>query len=106
MSDERSAFQKHEIEQLMAANPQPLEGYLAQLGSIERHDTRRRLGSVTCPSMVLVGREDILIYPKLSRRLHDELPASAWVEVAGGHACLWEFPDDFNRAVLDFLASV
>jgi 3-oxoadipate enol-lactonase len=95
-----------EIEELMAANPQPPEGYLAQLHSIETHDTRGRLGSVTCPSMVLAGREDILIYPKLSRRLHDELPASAWVEVPGGHACLWEFPDDFNRAVLDFLASV
>jgi pimeloyl-ACP methyl ester carboxylesterase len=95
-----------EIEQLMAENPQPPDGYLAQLHSIETHDTRGRLGAVTCPSMVLVGREDILIYPKLSRRLHDELPRSTWVEVAGGHACIWEYPDDFNRAVLDFLASV
>jgi 3-oxoadipate enol-lactonase len=92
-----------EIEQLMAENPQPPEAYLAQLHSIETHDTRGRLGAVTCRAMTLVGREDILIYPKLSRRLHDELPSSMWVEVAGGHACIWEFPDDFNRAVLEFL---
>ena len=58
----------------MAANPQSPEGYLAQLRSIETHDTRGRLGAVTCPAMTLVGEEDILIYPKLSRRLHDELP--------------------------------
>jgi 3-oxoadipate enol-lactonase len=90
----------------MAANPQPVDGYLAQLSSIEDHDTRGRLGAVTCPTMTLVGREDILIYPKLSRRLHDELPSSTWVEVPGGHACLWEDPDAFNAAVLDFLGSV
>ena len=95
-----------EIEELMAANPQPPEGYLAQLSSIETHDTRGRLGAVTCPALTLVGEEDILIYPKLSRRLHDELPSSTWAEVPGGHACLWEFPDEFNRAVLDFLSGV
>ena len=90
----------------MAGTPQSPEGYLAQLHSIEAHDTRGRLGAVTCPSLTLVGREDILVYPRLSRRLHDELPNSTWVEVAGGHACLWELPDEFNRAVLDFLAAV
>jgi 3-oxoadipate enol-lactonase len=95
-----------EIEQLMAANPQSPEGYLAQLHSIEAHDTRGRLAAVTCPTLTLAGREDILIYPKLSRRLHDELPTSTWVEVPGGHACLWEFPDEFNQAVLDFLGGV
>jgi len=61
---------------------------------------------VTCPAMTLVGAEDILVYPKLSRRLHDELPSSQWVEVPGGHGCLWEHPAAFNRAVLGFLASV
>ena len=95
-----------EIEELMAANPQPPDGYLAQLSSIETHDTRGRLSSVTCPALTLVGEEDILIYPKLSRRLHDELPSSTWIEVPGGHACLWEYPDEFNRAVLGFLSDV
>ncbi len=66
------------IEQFMAANPQPLAAYLSQLASIEEHDTRGRLGAVTCPALTLVGAEDIIIYPKLSRRLHDELPNSQW----------------------------
>ena len=38
---------------------------------------------MTCPALTLVGDEDILIYPKLSRRLHEELPSSTWVEVPG-----------------------
>ncbi len=103
---EQRTAELEEIEALMAANPQPPEGYLAQLSSIETHDTRGRLSAVTCPAMTLVGEEDILIYPKLSRRLHEELPSSTWVEVPGGHACLWEYPEEFNQAVLEFLAGV
>lgn len=95
-----------EIETLMAGNPQPTDGYLAQLHSIETHDTRGRLGAVTVPVLTLVGGQDILIYPGLSRRLHDELPDSRWVEVKGGHACLWEYPDSFNNAVIEFLHSL
>jgi 3-oxoadipate enol-lactonase len=95
-----------EFEQFMSANPQPLDSYLAQLSSIELHDTRGRLSAVTCPALTLVGEEDILIYPKLSRRLHDELHDSTWAEVPGGHACLWEHPAPFNEAVLEFLAGL
>ena len=95
-----------EIEELMANNPQPLDAYLAQLDSIEQHDTRGRLAAVTCPALTLVGESDLIIYPKLSRRLHDELPDSTWAETQGGHGCLWEYPDAFNAAVLSFLQGV
>ena len=103
---ENKEAQLREIEVLMAANPQPPEAYLAQLHAIETHDTRGRLRAVTCPALTLAGAEDILIYPGLSRRLHDELPRSTWVEVPGGHACAWEHPGPFNAAVLAFLDSV
>jgi pimeloyl-ACP methyl ester carboxylesterase len=95
-----------EIEEYMANNPMPAEGYLAQLAAIETHDTRGRVGAITCPVLTLVGQEDILVYPKLSRRLHEELPSSTWVEVQGGHACLWEYPDSFNGAIVTFLGTV
>jgi pimeloyl-ACP methyl ester carboxylesterase len=95
-----------EIEEYMASNPMPAEPYLAQLSAIETHDTRGRLGAVSCPVLTLVGEQDLIIYPKLSRRMHEELPDSTWVEVRGGHACLWEYPDSFNEAVLRFLEGV
>ena len=56
--------------------------------------------------LTLVGEGDLLVYPKLSRRLHEELPSSTWVEVKGGHACLWEHPDSFNAAILTFLGGL
>jgi 3-oxoadipate enol-lactonase len=94
------------VQDEMANNPQTVEAYLAQLHSIEQHDTRGRLSAVTCPSLTLIGEEDLIVYPKLSRRLHDELPHSTWSQVPGGHACLWEHPDAFNAAVLDYLAGI
>jgi len=29
-----------------------------------------------------------------------------WRTTRGGHGCLWEFPDEFNKTVLDFLETV
>jgi 3-oxoadipate enol-lactonase len=85
---------------------QPTPAYLAQLHSIQTHDARARLGSLNVPTLVLAGEADILIPVKLSRRLHALIPAARWATARGGHACLWEYPDQFNRAFLAFIASV
>ena len=79
-------FEQHEdvvveIEGLMAANPQPVDGYLAQLASIEDHDTRGRLGAVTCPAMTLVGRGG---HPHLSQALAAAARGAAQLEVGRG----------------------
>src|SRR5262245_37617583 len=95
-----------EVEAELAANPMDTAAYLAQLEAIEVHDTRGRLAAVTCPTLTLVGEQDLIIYPSLSRRMHEELPSSTWCEVPGGHACLWELPDAFNAAVLAYLDGV
>jgi 3-oxoadipate enol-lactonase len=95
-----------EFEADMAQMPQPVEAYLAQLHSIQTHDTTDRLSEIRVPTLVLAGEEDILIPVPLSRRLHEGIAGSAWGTTAGGHACLWESPQPFNRAVLDFLAGV
>jgi 3-oxoadipate enol-lactonase len=95
-----------EFEADMAAMDQPLEAYLAQLSSIQTHDTTSRLAELQVPTLVLAGEEDILIPVSLSRELHELIPGSTWATTAGGHACLWESPDPFNQAVLQFLAGV
>ena len=85
--------------------PQPVDAYLAQLESIRTHDTTARLGAIDVPTLVLAGEEDILIPVRLSERLRDGIAGSTWRTTRGGHACLWEFPDDFNQALLEFLAA-
>jgi len=92
-----------EFEAAMAALDQPVEAYLAQLNSIQTHDTRARLKAIKVPTMVLAGAEDILIPMNLSRELHSLIPGAEWATSKGGHAFLWEFPGPFNQAVLGFV---
>jgi 3-oxoadipate enol-lactonase len=94
-----------EFEADMAAMPMPVDAYLAQLHSIQTHDTTARLGGITVPTLVLAGEEDILIPVSLSRRLHDAIGGSSWATVPGGHGCMWEHPGPFNQAVLDFVSA-
>jgi 3-oxoadipate enol-lactonase len=89
-----------EFEEAMATLTMPIDAYLAQLSSIQTHDTTARLGEITAPTTVIAGEVDILIPVELSRRLHEGIAGSRFVTVAGGHACIWEHPDSFNEAVI------
>ncbi len=77
--------------------------YLAQLAVIQQHDATARIGGLTVPSLVLAGEEDLLIPTALSHDLHELIPGSAWATVKGGHGCVWEHPDSFNSAYVQFL---
>ena len=94
-----------EFEGEMAQMPMAVDTYLAQLSSIQTHDTRDRVGSIAAPTMVLAGEEDILIPVSLSKELHSLIPGATWKTTRGGHACCWEHPDEFNQALLEFWSS-
>jgi 3-oxoadipate enol-lactonase len=92
-----------EFEAEMAAMPMPVEAYLAQLNVIQKHDTTGRLDSIRVPTLVLAGEEDILIPVRLSKRLQESIPSAAWATSKGGHACMWERPQEFNATFLGFV---
>jgi 3-oxoadipate enol-lactonase len=91
-----------EFETAMRYMDQPIHAYLAQLAVIQQHDTTSRLGQIAVPTLVLAGEQDILIPVSLSRRLHEQIPRSQWATTRGGHACLWEYPAEFNQTFLEF----
>ena len=95
-----------EFETAMRYIDQPIPAYLAQLHSIQTHDATERLGSLNLPTLVLAGETDILIPVELSRRLQSLIPRARWATTKGGHACLWEYPDEFNGACTAFIKSV
>lgn len=92
-----------EFTEAMAQLDMSVEPYLAQLAVIQAHDTMDRIGTLNVPTLVLAGEQDILIPVRLSRRLHAAIPGAEWATVPGGHACLWESPDPFNKTFIEFI---
>lgn len=105
-SDQNRMEELAAVEDAMRFMSMGTPAYLAQLAVIQRFDVRKevgRLGQMGVPVMVLAGEEDILIPTALSRELQGMIPGSLWREVKGGHGCSLEFPDEFNKALLDFI---
>lgn len=88
--------------------------YLAQLNAILVFDSTDRLAELArlqqqqqqpkgsgTQIVVLAGESDILIPTSLSRELFGLIPSAIWRTARGGHACNWEFPDEFNKTCLD-----
>ena len=95
-----------EVDGAMAAIDINTDEYLSQLNVIQAFDTTHEVHKLSnLRVLVLAGIEDILIPTALSHDLHRRITGSEWRTVKGGHACLWEFPDDFNQAMLQFLES-
>lgn len=61
------------------------------------------LRKIKAPTLVLVGRDDILTPPVFSRTLARLIPKAKLQIIAGGHGFFIEEAEAFNRAVLAFL---
>lgn len=84
--------------------PQPPEAFLRQANAIRSFDALDRLHRVQVPTLVLVGDQDILTPPWSARELASTIPGAALKIIeGGGHGFSFEIPDEFNRAVLEFL---
>jgi len=93
----------------MLANPypQPAHAFARQIAADGEHDTRNRIGQITAPTLVLVGKEDLFVPVKLAEEFAAGIPNAELVVLeGGGHLSCIEIPDKFNQAVLDFLAKV
>lgn len=67
-------------------------------------DTRDRVGSIACPTMLVVGGSDHMT-GRSSRETADLMPGCEVVVVPnGGHLCHMTDPEIFNAAALKFLA--
>jgi pimeloyl-ACP methyl ester carboxylesterase len=77
-------------------------------GIVQWNGTRvARLGSIKAPTLVMVGKDDILTPPEFSRALARKIPRAKLVTLpVGGHGFFIEQADAFNRALIRFLRGV
>ncbi len=88
--------------------PTKAETYERQgAGILEWNGSRlAELKKLRIPALVLAGRDDILTPPAFSRRLAGLIPKAQLRIIPGGHGFFLEEAPRFNRAVLQFLATV
>jgi len=68
---------------------------------------RHRLGELATPTLVVVGEEDRVTPLPLAEELAQRIPGARLARLAAtGHITPMEAPQEFNRVVLEFLASV
>lgn len=70
-------------------------------------DQVERARAIDVPTLVLVGDEDRITPPTLSRQLAARIPGAKMVTIEGaGHLANLEQPAEFNQAVAQFLAGI
>lgn len=92
---------------MMLAHPHPQrpEGFGRQAEAAARHDVRGRLAELQMPVHVIGAEHDILVPVWKSRELADLIPGAKLTVLEGApHGINIERAEEFNRAVLDFLA--
>ena len=66
-----------------------------------------RLSEVTAPTCLIIGDEDVREMLSIIEKLEQDIPGARKVVMHGvAHALNMERPEEFNRIVLDFLASL
>jgi pimeloyl-ACP methyl ester carboxylesterase len=81
------------------------DAFIRQLKAImSRPDSRPMLGTIRCPTLVLVGDADVATPPYLSEEMAAAIPGARLVVVPDcAHLSTLEQPDAVNAALIDWL---
>jgi len=94
----------------MADNPHPQAKHaFDQLAdAVPQYDSRKNLKKINCPTLVIVGEEDIMATPSQSRALADGIPGSELTVLPEwGHFCVvTEGAGDFADSMANFFKRV
>jgi len=81
--------------------------YRAVNGVVERAGVAGELGHVRCPTLVVVGEEDVATVPAKSERIAQLIAGAELVRIPGaGHSSSVEQPEAVTAALAGFLARV
>jgi len=80
-----------------------LPGFAAASRACRGHDALDRLSSVSAPTLVIAGTNDVLTRPALAETLTRAVPGASLELIEAGHMVFWEKPDEFNDLVRRFL---
>ncbi|NJP06133.1 MAG: alpha/beta fold hydrolase [Chloroflexaceae bacterium] len=105
LSPQTTAEKQAFVRSLIEANlPQGIAGALR--GMALRRDSTELLASITVPTLILVGADDMLSPPAEMETMHQAIAGSQFVIIpTAGHVANIDNPDAFNEALRQFLLS-
>lgn len=86
---------------------QSVDAFCRSAQALIEHDTADRLGAISAPTLVTVGELDLCLPARYSEAIVERIPgARLHVVPAVGHQPFQEVPDEYNRLLNEFWASV
>lgn len=83
------------------------ESYIKTIEAMTLYQPVADLAAIKVPVQIIVGAEDKLTPPAVSRKMAEDIPGARLLELANaGHLSNIEAPDAFNACVREFLASL
>jgi len=80
--------------------------YAASCRAVAEIDTTERLVSVSLPTLVLAGGEDVSTTPEMALKIHEHIPGSVYQIIPDtAHLSNVSAPDVFTRAVVETIRS-
>ncbi|MDT5268392.1 MAG: hypothetical protein QOH49_578, partial [Acidobacteriota bacterium] len=99
--------QPEEVERIIslrAENDVPEYAYVRQLQAAVAFDAAARVGEIAAPTLVITGDADAIVPHENSFNLAAAIPGATLRVVEGGsHTFFIERPEEFNRAVVEFI---
>lgn len=87
----------------LASNKKSITGPVE--GVIYRKGVEEELHNIGCPTLVIVGDEDVATVPEKAAFIQKGIRGARLVSISGaGHSSCIEKPDEVNRLILDWLA--
>ncbi len=84
-------------------HPQSVDAFSRSAEALIRHDSADRLAAVRAPTLITVGELDLVLPERFSREIERRVEGSRVVVIPeAGHQPFQEFPEDYNRLLLDF----
>lgn len=81
----------------------PPFAYQRQLQAVMGFEAASRLDAIRVPTMVMTGRDDVLVPPENSTLIASRIPGAILKELPGAHLFFTEYPAEFNREVIAFV---
>ena len=101
---EDAALRSDVIETMSAIDP---EAYRLGARAVWLADQTERAAAIRTPTLILVGDQDSITPPALSEELAALIPNAQLCVIEGAsHLANLDKPEEFNRAIEDFLSAV